>query len=100
MLLLRNVYNVKSTQEPITWVKFRWRVRKYWILVEQNVLVENSENGEEEVRFAIQSGEDPQKIVDFIRSMIPNVEIELVLENIPNPVLSKFKVNDESRYDI
>lgn len=100
MLLLWNVYNVKSTQEPITWVMFRWRVRKYCIWIEQNILVENSESWEEEVRFAIPSSDDSKSVISYIQSIIPSAEIELILENIPNPVLSKFKVNDETRYSL
>lgn len=98
MLILRSIYSIKANGEPITWVMFRWRIRKYCIWINQNILVENSENWEEEVRFAIPSSDDPKMVIDYIKSIIPSVTIELSLWDIPNPVLSKLKVNDESRY--
>jgi hypothetical protein len=39
-----------------------------------------------------------KKIKDFIQNLVPEATIEESLKNIPNPVLSKLKVNDETRY--
>lgn len=79
---------------------FRGRVRKYALSLQQNLLVENSETGEEEVHFAIPMGDNPEKIINYITKIIPNAHIEIISEKIPNPVLSKLKVNDDSRYTL
>jgi len=79
---------------------FRGRVRKFCLEKERNVLVENSENGEEEVYFAIPTGEDPREIIQYIETIIPSANILLAMKAIPNPVLSKAKVNDETRYTL
>lgn len=79
---------------------FRGRVRKYALSLDQNLLVENSDTWEEEVRFAIPTTDDPEKIIAYITKIIPTAIIELTCESIPNPVLSKIKVNDETRYTL
>ena len=62
--------------------------------------MENASDEENVVRFALLANSDPKQIVDFVKSLIPEAVITESLKNIPNPVLSKLKVNDHSRYDI
>ena len=38
------------------------------------------------------------KITAFIRTIISDGEVKQVLNNVPNPILSKLKNNDISRY--
>jgi hypothetical protein len=99
-LIKWNIYEISTENTLINWVKLRWRIRKLAILNNQNVLTENIENLENWVRFAIISWEDSGFIIEYLKEIIPDVKIELVLENIINPVLSKLKVNIESRYDV
>ncbi len=100
MLIFRDVYSVKSWTQSITWVMFRWRVRKYCLWIDQNIILDNSESWEEEVHFAIPTWESPEKIIEYINTIVPETTISLELTNIANPVVSKFKVNDESRYTL
>ena len=100
MLIQRDLYSVKSWTHPITWVMFRGRVRKYCLWIEQNIVLDNSESWEEEVHFGIPTWENPEKIIKYINSIVPETIISLEMTNIANPVVSKFKVNDESRYTL
>jgi hypothetical protein len=40
------------------------------------------------------------QIKEFLNNLLPDATIELVRENVANPVLSKLKVNIEDRYTI
>lgn len=62
--------------------------------------MENASDEENVVRFASIANSDPKPVLDFIKTVIPEATITESLKNIPNPVLSKLKVNDPSRYDI
>ena len=44
--------------------------------------------------------EDAEIIKNYIMSIIADAKIELKNTGIPNPVLSKLKVNKESRYEL
>jgi len=79
-------------------IKLRGRIRKFTI--ENNIacLVENASDEENVVRFALLADSDPEQIVDFVKNLVPQVEIVESLKKIPNPVLSKLKVNDLTRY--
>ena len=99
-LIKWDIYEISTDKTPITWVKIRWRIRKIAILNNQNILTENTQNLENRVRFAIITWESPKIIIDFLEKIISDVKIELVLEKVINPVLSKLKVNIESRYEV
>ena len=40
------------------------------------------------------------QIKEFLNNLLPDATIELVRENVANPVLSKLKVNIDDRYTI
>lgn len=99
-LILWDVYEIHTTTTPITGAMFRGRIRKFGLEQKINVLVENTEDIENRVRFAVISLEDYMKVADYVNNIASDAEIELKLENISNPVLSKLKVNIESRYTL
>lgn len=78
----------------------RGRIRKLCLENKRNVLVENTEDIEKRVRFAVPSGEDISVILEYLIKIIPDIEIKKVEKNVPNPVLSKLKLNIESRYKL
>lgn len=77
----------------------RGRLRKFANGEGENLLVENDEEGNV-VRFALLTGRDSAKVVAYITSIIPSARIVAVKHAIPNPVLSKLKVNQDERYVI
>jgi len=94
-----DVYEISSNNNPLIKNKVRGRLRKFAINNKINFLVENGQDKEAIVRFALISETNPQPIKDFIKSLFEDVKIELVLKKIQNPVLSKLKVNLIERYD-
>ena len=99
MELLRwDIYEISSSTS-LQGVMLRGRLRKFANQQRQNFLVENDEAGER-VRFALIAGSDSRWINDRVRSIVPDAVIEGVRKGIPNPVLSKLKVNEEDRYKI
>lgn len=101
MKLIRwDIYEIQTKETPINGVMLRGRIRKFCLEKKRNVLVENTQDIEKSVRFAIPNGEDVFVIREFLNKIISDVSIELVRENIPNPVLSKLRVNIEDRYTL
>lgn len=99
-LIKWDIYEIRTESTPINGVMLRGRIRKLCLESERNVLVENTEDIEGSVRFAVPSGEDPAEITSYLNNIIPDVTIEEVLKDTPNPVLSKLKVNQEDRYTL
>jgi len=97
-LLQWDVYEIQS-EKKITFMMFRGRIRKFGLENEMNILTENAHDKENTVRFAILESEDVGKISSFIQNIFPS-KIVKVLDSVPNPVLSKLKVNKEERYTI
>jgi hypothetical protein len=95
-----DIYEIRTKITPINGVKFRGRVRKLCLEKNRNILVENTQDIEKSVRFAIPTKEDPSEIKEYLNKILPDATIELVVENISNPVLSKLKVNIENRYTL
>ena len=95
-----DIYEIQTETTPINGVMLRGRIRKFCLENNRNVLAENTQDIEKSVRFAIPSGEDVSAIKEYLNKIIPDVSIELVRENIPNPVISKLKVNIEDRYTL
>jgi hypothetical protein len=62
------------------------------------VLAENAEDAENTVRFAVHEDGAALVIRDYLEGVIAGAAIEKVMGGVVNPVLSKLKVNDESRY--
>jgi hypothetical protein len=52
------------------------------------------------VRFATLDTESGERVGVYVRSVIVDVAIRLVQEDVSNPVLSKLKVNKEERYTL
>lgn len=100
MSLSWNIYEISCDCDSLHGVKFRGRIRKYTI--EHNIpcLVENASDKENVVRFALLETAHLEEITAFIKLQMPEAKISPSLQNIKNPVLSKLKVNDSSRYEI
>ena len=98
-LLSRDIYEITTDTTSIHGVKLRWRIRKLCLQNVQNVLLENDEQ-ENIVRFAIFHNEWIEKIQAYLSSILSDVHVTKVMENISNPILSKLKTNDESRYTL
>ncbi len=101
-MLYWDIYQVNSATQNLLGVKFRGTVRKFAIENDFVLLAENAQDEENTVRFAlVENTYEPkllQQITDFIRSIIHDAEIKQVLDKVPNPILSKLKNNDISRY--
>lgn len=97
-----DIFQVNSATENLIGVKFRGNVRKFAIENDIVLLAENAQDEENTVRFALIENtyekELLEKITIFIRTIISDGEIKQVLNNVPNPILSKLKNNDVSRY--
>ena len=97
-----DIYQVNSASANLVGVKFRGTVRKFSIENDIVLLAENAQDEANTVRFALVENtyeeELLQKIIAFIRTIISDAEVKKVLENVPNPILSKLKNNDLSRY--
>lgn len=99
-LITWDIYEVTTTSTPITGVSFRGRFRKFAVENEINLLVENTEDIEYSTRFAISSRNSLVEIKNYILSKYSGTNIELVMKNTPNPILSKLRTNIESRYEL
>jgi len=64
-LIYWDIYEIQTKETPIRGVMLRGRIRKLYLEKERNVLVENTQDKEKSVRFAIPSKEDPSLIVDI-----------------------------------
>tara|TARA_Y100000310_G_scaffold332391_2_gene407883 strand:+ start:1216 stop:1527 length:312 start_codon:yes stop_codon:yes gene_type:complete len=95
-----DIYEITTESTPINGVMLRGRIRKLCLESNRNVLVENTEDIESSVRFAIPTSEDPSQIKEYLHRILPDGSINLVKENVLNPVLSKLKVNLEDRYTL
>jgi len=97
-LLVWNIYEIRSDADTLHGVKLRGRIRKFAVEQRMMCLVENALDAENVVRFALISSDDLEPIARYIQAIVPHVKITRVLESVPNPVLSKLKVNILSRY--
>ena len=99
-LLKWRMYEVTADASSLNGVMLRGRIRKFGIEHGLNVLVENAEDKENGVRYAVMNANDGDQIGEYIRSVVFDARVTPVGENIVNPVLSKLKVNLEDRYTI
>jgi hypothetical protein len=99
-MIFWNIFEISSKQDVLHGVSLRGRIRKFSI--ENNIicLVENASDKENLVRFAVPDDLDPIKIFEFVKNILPDSDIIEVQKSIQNPVLSKLKINDLSRYTI
>lgn len=101
-MLYWDIYQVNSESQNLIGVKFRGTVRKF--AIENNIilLAENAQDEENTVRFALIENTYEQelleKITAFMRTIISDGEVKQVLNSVPNPILSKLKNNDLTRY--
>lgn len=95
-----DIYEITSAESSLNGVMLRGRIRKLAIENNLNVLVENTEDVQNGVRFAVTNTKDADLVIEYLHSIIKDVEVELRLSGIVNPVISKLKVNDESRYKL
>ena len=93
-----DIYEIISKSSPLTSIKLRGRVRVFSLKLKRNVLLENAEDMENRVRFAVPSGEDTSKIIEYLAEIVPDAKVVQVMKDIPNPILSKLKVNRIERY--
>ncbi len=100
MKLIWDIYEIQSDADALHGVMLRGRIRKFTIENDITCLTENASDKENVVRFALVANTDPMKVIHFIQELIPNSTLSKVLESIENPVLSKLKVNDLSRYSL
>jgi len=94
-----DIYEI-SSKAPITGIMLRGRIRKLCLENKRNVLVENTEDVEKRVRFAVPTGESISTISEYLVKIIPDVKVEKIKKSVPNPVLSKLKLNLEERYEL
>jgi hypothetical protein len=99
-LLLWDVYEVSSMEHSLNGVMLRGRIRKLGIEKSFNVLTENTDDENGRVRFAVLNEQDMMSVTKYLKDMIDDVKVAVVLQKCPNPVLSKIKVNIESRYSL
>lgn len=98
-----NIYTLKSSKQNLNGVMLRGRIRKFGIKNNIVILAENTEDIENGVRIALLSNKAENQIGQistFLKSIISDIEIVNELNFIQNPILSKLKCNDESRYEI
>lgn len=94
-----DIYQI-SSEAPLTAVMLRGRIRKLCLEHERNVLVENTQDVEKGVRFAVPTGENISLISEYLMKIIPYIKIEMSKKGVPNPVLSKLQINLEERYTL
>ena len=99
-LLKWDIYEIEANESPLNGVSLRGRVRKFGLEKSINVLVENTQDTENGVRFAVLSDSDAQLVSGYIKKIIPGATIKLSMKSVSNPVLSKLRTNNPDRYNI
>ena len=92
------IYDVESEESSLNDVMLRGRIRKLGIEKDFNVLAENTEDRENGVRFAVLKKSDATIVSNYLQTIAKDISTTLIEENLPNPVLSKMKVNFADRY--
>ena len=100
MELTWNIHEISCNCDSLHGVKFRGRIRKYTIEHGIPCLIENASDKENVVRFALLEDTHLEEVAAFIKMQMPEAKVSPSLQNVKNPVLSKLKVNDASRYEI
>jgi hypothetical protein len=98
-MLLWDIYEI-SSQHDLVGVKCRGRLRKYAVEQNMDFLTENASDAENRVRFALLSGTDSRSVETYVRSLFDDASIAKVMSDVPNPILSKLKINDLGRYEL
>lgn len=92
------VYDVTATEAQLNGVQLRGRTRKFAIENDINLLIENTEDRLNAVRFAVLNRDDARIITEYIESIAADAQVTLTKDNVANPVLSKITVNDQNKY--
>jgi hypothetical protein len=100
MKLFWDIYEIESSGDTLHGVMLRGRIRKFAIENNITCLAENSTDKENAVRFALITKTEARPVIDFITKILPDSKVSKIMESVENPVLSKLKVNDSSRYNI
>ncbi|MCB9358526.1 hypothetical protein H6503_01220 [Candidatus Woesearchaeota archaeon] len=95
-----DIYEITTDKSIIKNVMLRGRIRKYCLQNERNILAENTSDMDNTVRFAVPEGEEVDEIIRFLKDILPDSHVAKVRDSVPNPVLSKLKVNLEDRYTL
>jgi hypothetical protein len=98
MILKWHIYEIQSTSDTLHGIKLRGRIRKFTIDNNITCLAENASDKDNTVRFALLNDINPDSVIEYIKMICPNASVTKVLDTVENPVLSKLKVNDTSRY--
>ena len=99
-LLNWRVYDISAETSSLNGIMLRGRIRKLGIEKGFNVLAENTEDRENGVRFAVLTEADADIIKSYLNTIANDISISLLESGVVNPVLSKLKVNIESRYQL
>lgn len=99
-LLNWRVYDISAETSSLNGAMLRGRIRKLGIEKGFNVLAENTEDRENGVRFAVLAEADADIIKSYLNTIANDISISLLESGVVNPVLSKLKVNIESRYQL
>ena len=99
-ILYWDIYEISTKGSTITGVMFRGRIRKLGLEKQFNVLVENTQDAENSVRFAVLEETSAEQVTSYVHSILNDAVVALVAKSVANPVLSKIKVNQESRYEL
>ena len=95
-----NIYEISSPTQTLHGVKFRGRIRKFAISKNINVITENASDKENVVRFALEESQTAEPFIEFINTIMPDCQVDLIANQVNNPVLSKLKINIADRYEI
>ncbi|MEI8338409.1 MAG: hypothetical protein WCF91_00560 [bacterium] len=98
-LLIWDIYEITSTNS-IQGIMLRGRIRKFGEDNHLNILVENAEDNPNSVRFAVLNKKNADQVINYIQSIVNDSQINLILNSVQNPVLSKIKVNYSERYTL
>ncbi len=97
-LLTWDIYEIQS-DAPIHGVMLRGRLRKLALDRHTSFLCENASDADNTVRFAVLRSQDVTFVLEYLHSIL-SATVTLMQEDVPNPVLSKLKVNIASRYEL
>lgn len=100
MPLTWDIYEIRCDCAELHGVKLRGRIRKFALEQGITCLMENAADEENVVRFALLADTNPEPVSTFVTTLVREATVKEVLKAVPNPVLSKLKVNDLSRYEI
>ncbi|MEK6963489.1 MAG: hypothetical protein AABX70_03625 [Nanoarchaeota archaeon] len=99
-LLKWDIYEISAQTSSLHGVKLRGRIRKFGIDHQRNILAENTQDQENQVRFAVPTGENVSDLETFLLGVVPDCSVKQVMVGVENPVLSKLLVNQVDRYQL